>query len=442
VFWKQGLAHVKKNYEDPNRDKLFHYVLFGHSLVVINPDGSASASSNSGRADLLGRDVVVTLGKWKTRTKIAEAGTLLHELGHNFGLYHGGGTADAANCTTNHVSSINYLYQNAGVFLPNGMPVVDFSRQTLPSPAGSENSLNETTGLGVGAMPYRLRWYAPRTSVASLLGLDPASIKLPKAHCDGTAIGDGNPSQLVRVDGFNALGTKIDWNYNGVTINTPQQDLDFDGIFETGNFAQHFAGVNDWDVIVAKHGLQQVGEGRALFGLSLGATFGDLVQSQTGEVELGEVELGEVELGEVELGEVELGEVELGEVELGEVELGEVELGAADEIDEPGAIDIGMNQVPTGLAATVVKSQGVLSIVLNWTAPAPLPQGVTVAQYRIYRSNGAQVAVPFTPIPGSAATTATDSTVGNNNTYTYFVIAVFNDGSPSGPSSSVTILAK
>src|SRR6185369_17248935 len=89
VFWKQGLAHAKHKYADPNRDKFFHYVLFGHSLVVVDQSGQPSASTNSGRADLLGRDVAVTLGKWKTRTKIVEAGTLMHELGHNLGLYHG-----------------------------------------------------------------------------------------------------------------------------------------------------------------------------------------------------------------------------------------------------------------------------------------------------------------------------------------------------------------
>jgi hypothetical protein len=494
VFWKGGLAHIKqahvpinpsnpafsasnlsaKVYSTPARDFIFHYMFFGHAMAlkaldqngseIPGPSGGFLASTVSGRGDLLGRDLVVTIGNWSTRTKVNEAGTGLHELGHNLGLYHGG-TAGGANCITTHVSSINYLYQNAGVFRADGTATVDFSREALTAPLGTENSLDDFDGLGSGPnMPYRLRWYAPRINVAALLKVNTTSLKLPRAHCDSSLLAStpiqGNPSELVRVDGFGVARTKIDWNYDGsTTANSTNQDLDFDGNLEVSDFAQHYAGVNDWQLIISNQGLRQVNVGRSLFGLSLGVTAGDLVRSgeidltQLGDLELGDLELGDLELGDLELGDLELGDLELGDLELGDLELGaaglgDLELGASDEIDEPTSKDIGMNLLPSNLTANAVKLQGNLSVSLSWTAPPPprdpqAPGAVTVTGYLIYRSNGSTVAPPLTQFTSSGTgTTFSDPTVSNNTTYTYFVIAVFSDGSLSGPSNSVPVLAK
>ena len=38
-----------------------------------------------------------------------QAGTFMHELGHNLGLRHGGG--DNTNCKPHHLSVMNYAYQ-------------------------------------------------------------------------------------------------------------------------------------------------------------------------------------------------------------------------------------------------------------------------------------------------------------------------------------------
>ena len=74
-----------------------------------------------------------------------QAGTLMHELGHTLGLYHGGAGTNDYNCKPNYLSVMNYLYQfNLGGFASNTPGVatntpmranrpLDFSRNALPN---------------------------------------------------------------------------------------------------------------------------------------------------------------------------------------------------------------------------------------------------------------------------------------------------------------------
>ncbi|WP_308445824.1 carbohydrate-binding protein [Chitinolyticbacter albus] len=101
---------------DVRRRQSFHYLVFGGSQSL---DGSGGSS---GRAELPGNDLIVTLGGWRLSTDTPtdlqilinyQAGTIMHELGHNFGLFHGGN--DGANNEPNYLSVMNYLYQLTGV---------------------------------------------------------------------------------------------------------------------------------------------------------------------------------------------------------------------------------------------------------------------------------------------------------------------------------------
>lgn len=109
----------KIKHSDIKRKPIFHYMLMANSQKA---DGSGGSS---GYAELFGNDLIISLGSWglQTDTETAlnltinyQAGTILHELGHNLGLYHGGG--DYLNNKPNHVSSMNYLYQL------NGLPTI------------------------------------------------------------------------------------------------------------------------------------------------------------------------------------------------------------------------------------------------------------------------------------------------------------------------------
>jgi uncharacterized repeat protein (TIGR01451 family) len=114
----------------------FQYAVFGHSYTE-NP-------SSSGISELDpkgGNDLMVTLGGFSAAgiataggQRVADASTLMHELGHNLGLHHGGG--DDTNCKPNYLSIMNYTLQ---------FPTLDPNRPMTYSssalPALNENAL-------------------------------------------------------------------------------------------------------------------------------------------------------------------------------------------------------------------------------------------------------------------------------------------------------------
>ncbi|MET0286056.1 MAG: hypothetical protein ABW352_16365 [Polyangiales bacterium] len=159
-----------------NRRMIFYYQLFGWSQ---QKDGSGGSS---GVGEMPGNDSIVTLGGFgltannaAQRNLVAnyQAATVMHELGHNFGLRHGGG--DAINRKPNYVSVMNYLYSPLGlptigaaegdrydfyrrcslssVTQLTNAPSADPAKFVLDFSAGSstnldENALRESVGLG------------------------------------------------------------------------------------------------------------------------------------------------------------------------------------------------------------------------------------------------------------------------------------------------------
>ncbi|MGR6874526.1 lamin tail domain-containing protein [Pseudomonas sp. HK3] len=110
-----SLYDYKLSYMDYARKQIFHYLMFANTQ-----NGS---QGSSGLAELNGNDLIVSLGEWglnstttaNTNTLINyQASTLMHELGHNLGLYHGG-TNDSNNYEPNYFSIMNYLYQLSGL---------------------------------------------------------------------------------------------------------------------------------------------------------------------------------------------------------------------------------------------------------------------------------------------------------------------------------------
>ncbi len=131
----------------------FHYALMIHQ--------QQSGNSSSGCGEMPGNDFVVAFGGWNpldfagnrdVGTIQQQAGTIMHELGHNLQLDHGG--SDGANFKPNYVSVMNYRYQTSGIppTDPDGSgPMaakIDYSRQELPTL--DETNLSEPAGVGDG----------------------------------------------------------------------------------------------------------------------------------------------------------------------------------------------------------------------------------------------------------------------------------------------------
>ena len=214
-FSWSGFDAIKANHFTTARAAVFHYNIWAHQLAP------GSYSSGISR-DLPASDFIVTLGPWGgtdqyagVGTPRAQAGTFMHELGHNLGLHHGG--ADDTQYKPNYLSVMNYAFQQSGLIMNTSQGNFDYSRFKL-------TNLNES-------------------------GLDEAIGVITKTVVITTA------SVITREYGTywycnNALkptnnADKVDWNCNNVITDTQViRDVNQDTI--TGTLVSQ----NDWDVLI------------------------------------------------------------------------------------------------------------------------------------------------------------------------------------------------
>jgi hypothetical protein len=129
------LNHKSSNF-DSNRHGYFHYVILPHRYNTN--------SSSSGQAELPGDDLIVSLHCAGSDRNVGH--TIVHELGHNLALRHGGW--ENTNWKPNYNSVMNYKYQFPGIdnnCTPPGDGVLDYSVGVRPSL--DENNLDETQGV-------------------------------------------------------------------------------------------------------------------------------------------------------------------------------------------------------------------------------------------------------------------------------------------------------
>ena len=105
---------------DRNRDGIFHYLLYGHARGVPKSTDKTQKEfhvprSVSGVSDLPGGGGMVTLGLWDNfiGTDFAVASTTMHELGHQFDLWHGGAIPAYSGSGKNLLVSFVQLGQSA-----------------------------------------------------------------------------------------------------------------------------------------------------------------------------------------------------------------------------------------------------------------------------------------------------------------------------------------
>ncbi|MET0286906.1 MAG: hypothetical protein ABW352_20660 [Polyangiales bacterium] len=212
----KSLYEIKAEHMAANRRMVFYYQLFAWSQQV---DGSGGSS---GVGELPGNDSIITLGGFgltantaAQRTLISsyQAASIMHELGHNFSLRHGG--ADSLNRKPNYVSVMNYLYS------PLGLPTIgnaegdryDFSKRcTLTSVSQLTNSpsadltkfmIDYSTG-GSGTMD--------ESAVREDMGLGRTGSSAVDFNCNGKPDGMAYSRDLNGDGALDILADNDDWS--------------------------------------------------------------------------------------------------------------------------------------------------------------------------------------------------------------------------------------
>jgi hypothetical protein len=218
---------LKAQNMDFARNLIFHYLMIGSSQKA---DGSGGSS---GLAELIGNDFLIAFGGYglsrndanKTNLLINwTAATIMHELGHNLGLRHGGN--EDTNYKPDYFSIMNYEYQLNCLGSATGSSAGDRyyfegSIKDPPLPGFSSK----------GITSYGALFNGP-TGTACLIDYSNGS----STNLNEFALNENN--------GLGRGGVFTDWNVNGTAQTSVAVDINFDG---KGGTLKDF---DDWSNIV------------------------------------------------------------------------------------------------------------------------------------------------------------------------------------------------
>jgi hypothetical protein len=197
-------------------------MIFAHNLL---------GGTNAGCGERPGNDSVMTLANFTSPfphpngTTTEQAAVVMHELGHNLGLGHGGG--DDINCKPNYLSVMNYTF-----IYPDyvNLRPLDYSRAELggPLPSGkvglNETSLSESAGIGPEQSP-------------SLTGTKTVYL----------ALNGVSPQVVTLVVNSSTNRAPVDWNLDTDTQDTVSADINkLVSAGCNGSGITELTGHNDW----------------------------------------------------------------------------------------------------------------------------------------------------------------------------------------------------
>jgi hypothetical protein len=217
-----NLYQYKNTYMSLAKKQIFHYLLMGYSQ---NADGSGGSS---GIAELPGNDFTVTLGNCGLNTSDLantnalinfQASTIMHELGHNLFLQHGGNVS--TNYKPNYFSIMNYMYQLYGL-------------STIGNNEGDRYYIAHKKDLGDSVFATHPITYATLTN-----SFTTSTFVMNYSNGSGGTISEGSADELSGL--LRAGSTSIDFNGIGGVTGPVPYDLNYDGSI-TGTFSDY----NDW----------------------------------------------------------------------------------------------------------------------------------------------------------------------------------------------------
>lgn len=185
---------IKDEHFAAERRPVFHYAIFAHGL---------GGSDDSGRSrGIPGSDFLVSLGDFSKQVGSVrqQAGTLMHELGHNLGLDDGGG--DRTLFKPNYLSVMNPFFQMRGLRYNDRNGRLDYSFEELFSLDEEDlDESRESNGLD-GSEDLRLygtRYFCPSGTVRTV-----DRINNPiNWNCDGRF--EQEDTVAVNINGLNGL---------------------------------------------------------------------------------------------------------------------------------------------------------------------------------------------------------------------------------------------
>ncbi len=197
--WGAFLRMVDRpgGFRETGRSAVFHYAIFGHYHDRDNPDGSGASGIARG---IGGTELLITLGNFTRHvgTPREQAGALMHELGHNLGLRHGG--CDDVNFKPDYASIMNYAYQMAGLKRGGERDVLDFAH-------GPALALSAPLGEGTGGLLAPRRKQAPGTA-STAPGAVPSGTPV-KADLGPQPVGSGSCGDMDAFDDWAAIRLKV-----------------------------------------------------------------------------------------------------------------------------------------------------------------------------------------------------------------------------------------
>ena len=209
---RRSIYDWKADNMDLRRRNIFHYLLMGSSQLANG------AASSSGLAEKPGNDLFVTFGGWSLATTVGtslnrlinyQASTIMHELGHNLNLDHGGN--EATNYKPNYYSVMNYLYQTKGLdAAPAGSTAYQRWRHQKGDLSPSECNLqNSPCGLS-------------------------SNFKIDYSNGTSTNLIESSLLESNNIGRGSINGAYADWNMNGINTSTIiSKDLNADGLLTT-----------------------------------------------------------------------------------------------------------------------------------------------------------------------------------------------------------------
>lgn len=225
----------------PERTPVFHYVIFAHN----NCSGGSGGFTPIYIGGATSHDSVLTLSRSPAPNTTIDiwdqAGTFMHEVGHQLGLNHGGGATDKVNWKPNYLSIMNYSFQKRGLPINSAHPehpgasypgviegYFDFSSfEPNEIAVLDENMLDENTGLQISPANPALAGFGTYYYCFVDIESPVDDITLPiDWNCN-----NGAPETGV-IDDIN-IGLSVDTTGNGKT--TLQSHNDWANLVYSGN---------------------------------------------------------------------------------------------------------------------------------------------------------------------------------------------------------------